>query len=139
MSDWQLYTHCGTEVFVSSDCVSFTRLVGYSGGLQFGMTDSLGQLDGFDDGIERGIKETSTGAESSIAVRRVVGDAGADIVKTLCPIDNEGHGFMRAVYADGRTLTAEGIFHSRNENPVDGGSVQGFTFSFSQQEPTQED
>ena len=139
MSDWDVYGHRGTEVFVSSNGVTFTRLVGYSGGLQFGMTESLGQLDGFDDGIERGIKETSAGAESSIAVRRVVGDAGAAIVNTLCPIDNEGHGFMRAVYADGRTLTASGIFHSRNENPVDGGSVQGFTFSFSQQEPTQED
>lgn len=139
MSDWDVYGHRGTEVFVSSDGVTFTRLVGYSGGLQFGMTESLGQLDGFDDGITRGIKETSAGAESSIAVRRVVGDAGAAIVKTLCPIDNEGHGFMRAVYADDRTLTASGIFHSRNENPVDGGSVQGFTFSFSQQEPTQED
>ena len=139
MSDWDVYGHRGTEVFVSSDGVNFARLVGYSGGLQFGMTDSLGQLDGFDDGIERQIKETSAGAESSISVRRVAVDAGAAIVKTLCPLDNEGHGFMRAVYPDGRTLTAEGIFHSRNENPVEGGSVQGFTFSFSQQEPTQED
>lgn len=139
MSDWDVYSHRGTEVFVSSDGVTFTRLVGYSGGLQFGMTESIGSLDVYDDGITRGIKETSTGAESIIAVRRVVGDAGAAIVKTLCPIGNEGHGFMRAVYPDGRTLTAEGIFYSRNENPVDGGPVQGFTFSFSQQEPTQED
>lgn len=139
MSDWTVYGHRGTEVFVSDDGVTFARLVGYSGGLQFGMTDSLGDLDGDDDGITRGIKETSTGAESSIAVRRVAGDAGAAIVKALCPIGDEGHGSMRAVYPDGRTLTAEGIFHSRNENPVEGGSVQGFTFSFSQQEPTQED
>lgn len=139
MSDWRVYTHRCTEVFVSSDGVSFSRLVGYSGGLQFGMTDSLGALDNTDDGITRQIKETSAGAESSIAVRRADGDAGAAIVKALCPINEDGYGFMRAVYPDGRTLTAEGIFHSRNENSVDGGSVQGFTFSFSQQEPTQED
>lgn len=139
MSDWEVYGHRGTEVFVSSDGVIFTRLVGYSGGLQFGMTESLGELPGFDDGITRSIKATSAGAESAVSVRRVVGDAGAAIVKTLCPLDNEGHGFMRAVYPDDRTLTASGIFHSRNENPVDGGAVQGFTFSFSQQEPTQED
>jgi len=138
MSDWEIYTHKCTEVFVSSDGVSFVRLVGYSGGLQFGMSDSLGELDGHDDGISRQIKESSQGVESSISVRRVVGDAGAAVVKDLCPIDDEGRGFMRAVYPDGRTLTAEGIFHSRNENPVDGGVAQGFTFSFSQQEPETE-
>jgi len=139
MSDWEVYTHKGTEVFVSALHGSFVQLKGYSGGLQFGMSDSLGDLDGYDDGIGRQIKETSQGAESSISVRRIPGDGGQDLVRSLCSIDDEGRGFMRAVYPDGRTLTAEGIFHSRNENPVEGGSVQGFTFTFSQQEPETED
>jgi hypothetical protein len=139
MSDWEIYTHCGTLVYVSRDAYSFVQLGGYSGGLQFGMSDSLVDLNENDDGIIRKIKATTQGVESNIAVRRIIGDEGQGLVRQLCPINDEGHGFMRAVYPDGRTLTAEGIFHSRNENPVDGGQAQGFTFSFSQQEPTIED
>ena len=139
MSDWEIYTHCGTLVYVSRDGYSFVQLNGYSGGLQFGMSDSLSDLNEDDDGIIRRIKTTAQGIESAISVRRIVGDDGQDLVRQLCPIDDEGHGFMRAVYPDGRTLTAFGLFHSRNENPVEGGQAQGFTFSFAQQEATIED
>ena len=139
MSDWEIYTHCGTLVYVSIDGYSFVQLNGYSGGLQFGMSDSLSDLNEDDDGIIRRIKTTAQGIESAISVRRIVGDDGQDLVRQLCPIDDEGHGFMRAVYPDGRTLIAFGLFHSRNENPVEGGQAQGFTFSFAQQEATIED
>ena len=139
MSDWQLYTHCGTIVSVADAYGAFVPLVGYSGGLQFGMSDSLETLPGYADGITRQIKGNAQGASSSIAVRRVDGDAGQALVKSLCDLSNDGFGFMRAEYPDGRTLTAYGIFHSMNENPVDGGEVQGFTFSFDQEQPTIED
>ena len=136
MSEWLIYTHGGTEVFLSADGSSFVQLKGYSGGLQFGMSDTLGDLPGYDDGISRRIKESSQGAQSSISVRRIVDDAGQALARTLCGAD--GRGLMRAVYPGGRTITAEGIFHSLNENPVDAGVVQGFEFSFSQQEPETE-
>ena len=135
MSEWLIYTHGGTDVFLSADGSTFVQLKGYSGGLQFGMADSLGDLPGYDDGIARQIKETSQGAQSSVSVRRIVDDAGQALARTLCGVANEGRGFMRAVYPGGRTITAEGIFHSLNENPVDAGVVQGFEFTFSQQEP----
>ena len=138
MSEWLVYTHGGTDVFLSADGASFVQLKGYSGGLQFGMSDSLGELQGFDDGITRQIKESSQGAQSSISVRRIVNDAGQALARTLCGVASEGRGFMRAVYPGGRTITAEGIFHSLNENPVDAGVVQGFEFTFSQQEPETE-
>lgn len=139
MSDWEVYTHGGTIVSVADGSGAFVPLGGYSGGLQFGMVESLGELAGSDDGISRKIKETSEGVESSISVRRINGDPGQSLVKELCPIDNEGRGYMRAEYPDGRVLSAYGLFHSRNENPVDGGGVQGFTFSFAQEQPTIED
>ena len=138
MSDWQLYTHGGTDVFLSANGSTFVQLKGYSGGLQFGMSDSLGELPGFDDGITRQIKESSQGAQSSISVRRIVDDAGQALARTLCGVSSDGRGFMRATYPGGRTITAEGIFHSLNENPVDAGVVQGFEFTFSQQEPETE-
>ena len=135
MSEWLIYTHGGTDVFLSANGSTFVQLKGYSGGLQFGMSDSLGELQGFDDGITRQIKESRQGAQSSISVRRIVSDTGQALVRTLCGAASEGRGFMRAVYPGGRMITAEGIFHSLNENPVDAGVVQGFEFTFSQQEP----
>lgn len=134
----EVFSHCGTQVFVSADGSSFTPIGGYSGGLRFGMSESLVQDPGSDDGVQRQLKGESQGAESSVAVRHISGDAGQAIVKGLCPIDNEGRGFMRAVYPGGRTVTAEGIFHSRVHNPIEAGPVQGFEFTFSQQEPETE-
>lgn len=139
MSDWQLYTHCGTIVSVAEGCGDFVPLGGYSGGLRFGMSDGLETLSGYDDGITRQIKVSAQGVESSVSVRRIDGDEGQDLVKMLCELNMDGHGQMRAEYPDGRILTAHGLFHSRNENPVDGDGVQGFTFSFAQEQPTIEE
>jgi len=139
MSDWEIYTHCGALVYVSRDATSFVLLRGYSGGLQFGMSDTLVDMNKDDDGIIRRLKATTQGVESAISVRRIIDDEGQELVKELCPIGDEGYGYIKAVYPDGRTLMAFGIYHSRNENPVEGGQAQGFTFSFAQQEPTIED
>lgn len=135
----QVFTHNGTQVFVSSDGVSFILLNGYGGGLRFGMSDSLQDEDGHDDGIQRQFKATSQGAESNIPVRHIPGDAGQALVKSLCPLGHSGHGFIRAVYHGGRTVTAQGIFSSNMGAEIGGGSPQGFDFTFSQQEPETEE
>ncbi len=133
MSD--AFTHAGTQVFVSGDGVSFIPLLGYAGGLQFGMSEELADRQGFDDGIARQRKVGSQGASSEIAVRRIDGDAGQALVRSLTPLTADGRGYMRAEYPDGRVLTAEGLFHSLTENTIDAGEYVGFTFTFSQQEP----
>ena len=129
-----LYPHVGTVVSVSSDGDTFVPLAGYAGGLQFGMSGGTENLDGYSDGIQRRVKGDRQGSDSTIAVRRVVGDSGQSLVHFLC-VEDDGLGWIRASYPGGRTLTAYGIFHSLVQNPVSGDTVQGFSFSFAQQEP----
>ncbi len=130
-----MLTTTNVVVYIRRDGGSWVLLKGYVGGLLLGMTSETIQRDGDDDGITRFFKGGANGSQSQIGCRLIEDDPGQVLLRELAEYDDEGLGGVRIDYPQGISIIADGLFHGLAENVVDPDTYQGFTASFTQNEP----
>lgn len=149
-------THIGKQVWIATsipatnddtgfEALSWTRVNGFTGGLQLGFEAENVDIPDIGSGITLGAKGMRTGAESEMSFRRISGDSGQGTLKTEADgVASAGSvkvisaGVDVAAEPGDRVQYAQGYFHSFMEMEISEDGYEGFTVNFKQNRPTVE-
>jgi len=150
-------THIGKQVWIATsipatnddtgfEALSWTRVNGFTGGLQLGFEAENIDIPDIGSGITLGAKGMRTGAESEMSFRRIADDSGqtslkaqADGVASAGSVKVISAGVDVAAEPGDRVQYAQGYFHSFMEMEISEDGYEGFTVSFKQNRPTVDD
>lgn len=150
-------THIGKQVWIATaipatnnaagfEALGWTRVNGFTGGLQLGFEAENIDIPDIASGITLGAKGMRTGADSEMSFRRISGgDDGQTALKTAADgVSSTGSvkvisaGVDVAAVAGDRVQYAQGYFHSFMEMAIEEGGYEGSTVNFKQNRQTVE-